>query len=115
MTVKTDIGYPVSEDMLGNYFTNLVNQVYKILPMRETKQETLPKYIWRLEAELIGCRNLLPPIKEDAYFCSLLNILQYLKDFNSECAIEQVRQLVFEAIHLCEKLKARYINLDSKG
>ena len=54
MTVNNSAGFPLSGKLLHNYFCNLVNQVYKILPMREQESKTLDKYIWRLHAELLG-------------------------------------------------------------
>lgn len=108
MSWDTSVGETLSAELIDNYFRNLVNQIYKILPMRENETESLGKYIWRLEAELIGGQNLILAIQEDAYFGSLVNILQYLSDHFSDCSVEQVKQLVFEGISLCEKLLARY-------
>lgn len=108
MNVNTSVGEPLSAVLLEHYFRNLVNQVYKILPMRENGTESLGKYIWRLEAELIGGQSLVDDLREDAYYGSLLNILQYLGDYGEHCSNEQVKQLVFEGISLCEKLSRRY-------
>lgn len=114
MKVDTSIGMPVSDRLVSNYFGTLVNQVYKILPMREAEQESLPKYIWRLEAELIGNQLLLPSVHEDPYFASLLGILHYLGECGLNCQTQKVRQLVFEAISICEKLKMRYAETEAK-
>lgn len=115
MNVDTSIGVSVSARLLANYFCTLVNQVYKILPMRETEQKSLSKYVWRLEAELLGCNELFPSVKEDSYFASLLGILHYLSESVDDCQPQKVKQLVFEAIGLCEKLKDRYAAADSEG
>lgn len=109
MNIETSVGTDISSELLANYFKTLVNQVFKILPMRELSQDSLQKYIWRLEAELIGCRDLLPCIKEDSYFASLLNILSYLSEHAQSCGVAEVRQLVFEAIGICGKLRMRYV------
>ena len=108
MSIETSLGLPVSAGLLENYFKTLVNQVYKILPMREAEMESLQKYIWRLTAELVGGTGLYPSLQEDSYYASLLNILQFLSDHTGECTVEQTKQLVFEGIHICEKLAARY-------
>ena len=76
--------------------------------MRESEVESLSKYIWRLTAEIVGGSSLYPHLKNDSYYASLLNILQYLCDHQKECSVEQTKQLVFEGIHICEKLAARY-------
>ena len=108
MSAKTSIGGELNAELLKNYFHTLVNQVYKILPMREKETESLGKYIWRLEAELIGGYGLIEEVRSDAYYGSLLNILHYLNEHGGECPVEQVKQLVFEGIGICEKLSRRY-------
>ena len=106
--METSVGETLSAGLIENYFRNLVNQIYKILPMREHETASLGKYIWRLEAELIGGQSLILAIREDAYFASLVNILQYLSEHSDSCSVDQVKQLVFEGISICEKLLARY-------
>ena len=106
--METSIGTEVSSALLRNYFEALVNQVYKILPMREHDSKTLDRYIRRLSAEIAGGAAFYPGLGEDAYYASLLNILQYLRDHCTEDSVEQARQLVFEGIRLCEKLRERY-------
>ena len=108
MNVETSIGAPVDARLLANYFRTLVNQVYKILPMRESGQQSLSKYVWRLEAELLGCNDLFPSVREDSYFASLLGILHFLSESIEDCQPQKVKQLVFEAISLCGKLRDRY-------
>lgn len=108
MKVKTSIGAEVSEALLRNYFDALVNQIYKILPMREHESKTLDRYVRRLCAEIIGGFELYPHLGEDSYYASLLNILQYLRTHGMESSVDQTRQLVFEGIHICEKLRERY-------
>jgi hypothetical protein len=108
--METGAGSPMNRKLLHNYFCNLVNQVYKILPMREQESKTLERYIWRLSAEITGGAALCEALGEDSYYMSLLNILQYLKDHCMEDSVEQTKQLVFEGIGLCEKLRNRYVN-----
>lgn len=108
MTIETSAGASLSAGLMRNYFRNLVNQIYKILPMRENETVSLGKYIWRLEAELVGGQSLIESVRSDAYYGSLVNILQYLSDHAHECSVEQVKQLVFEGISICEKLQTRY-------
>ena len=93
MIFETSAGTALSERLMGNYFRNLVNQIYKILPMRENGIPSLGKYIWRLEAELIGEQSLVDALREDAYFGSLVGILQYLSEHMQECSVDQVKQL----------------------
>ena len=45
MMVNTTADAQLSSELVFNYFKNLVNQFFKILPMRESEEESLPIYI----------------------------------------------------------------------
>lgn len=97
-------------ELLDNYLKNLVNQFFKILPMREDEEETLVVYIRSLQSELLGFKELVDYLKSDSLYVTLLSILQYMID-NPECPVDDVRREVFRAISICNKLRYRY----SKG
>ena len=107
MMVNTSAGVPVNSELLHNYFKTLVNRFFKILPIRETEEASLPLYMQGLQRELLGCENLIPELCKDSVYLSLLGILQYLID-NPECTVREVKREVFNAISLCNKLKAVY-------
>ena len=97
----------VDAEVLHNYFRNLVNHFFKILPIREQNEESLTTYMQSLQAELLGCKGLVSAIQNDASYLTLLSILQYLID-NPECTVREVKREVFRAISICNKLKAQY-------
>lgn len=105
--VNTVIGTSVSPTLLENYFHNLVNRFFKILPMRENNEESLATYMLGLQAELMGCESFIPEMHENSMYLSLLSILQYLID-NPECTIKETKREVFGAISLCDKLMSVY-------
>ena len=107
MMVETTAGVPVDSELLHNYFRNLVNHFFKILPIREQNEESLTTYMQSLQAELLGCKGLVSAIQNDALYLALLSILQYLID-NPECTVREVKREVFRAISICNKLKAQY-------
>lgn len=107
MTIKTTAGEPLSEKLLHNYFKSLVDHFFKILPMREDGEESLPTYIRSLQIELIGCKDFIPELQDDADYLTLLGLLQYMAD-NPDCSVREVRREVFHAISICNKLKAVY-------
>ena len=100
-------GDNLSPQLLHNYFKTLVNQFFKILPIREQNEESLTTYMQSLQAELLGCKGLVSAIQNDASYLTLLSILQYLID-NPECTVREVKREVFRAISICNKLKAQY-------
>ena len=107
MMVETTAGMPIDAEVLHNYFRNLVNHFFKILPIREQNEESLTIYRQSLQAELLGCKGLVSAIQNDASYLTLLSILQYLID-NPECTVREVKREVFRAISICNKLKAQY-------
>lgn len=107
MTIQTTAGIPMNATMLSGYMRSLVNRFFKILPIKESGEDSLETYMRSLQSELLGCKELIVAIHEDCEFVSLLNILQYLID-NPECSLVIVRREVFRAISICNKLKAKY-------
>jgi hypothetical protein len=97
--------------LLTNYFRNLVNSFFKILPIKETEPETLVTYMESLQVELSGCKSLVPDMATCPQYLSLLSILQYLIDF-PECEKREVKREVFKAISLCNKLQALYLTVE---
>ncbi len=108
--ILTSVGEPITSNLLRNYFRNLVNQFFKILPMREKEEESLYIYMKSLQSELLGCKELLPDIRENSLYLTLLAILQYLID-NTDCSVAEVKREVFRAISICNKLKSIYANM----
>ena len=109
MSIQTTAGTPISNELMSNYLHTLVNRLFKILPIREQNDASLPVYVQSLQVELLGCQNLITTFKNDAVFLTLLSILQYLID-NPDCSVRTVRREVFHAISLCNKLKANYLD-----
>ena len=99
----------LSDRLVGNYFSNLVDLFFKILPLWENREKTLPIYMETLLDELIGCKDLVYASSDDALFLSLLSTLQYLIG-HPDLPAEKVKRHVFKAISICNKLAARYSN-----
>lgn len=100
----------VDEKLVKNYFTRLVNSIFKILPMKESGESTLPIYLKSLQSEITGLASVVEVAKDDAMILQLVSILQYQAD-NPDCPVEETRREVFKAIAVCNKLKGQY----SKG
>lgn len=114
MMIETVAGEPLSRELLKNYFVYLVNQFFKILPMREQNEETLPSYIDSLCSELFGAKSLIPELCNDPLFLTLLSILQYLIS-NPCCSVRKVKREVFHAISVCYKLSAKYAETEGEN
>jgi len=108
------IGAKMDAKVLYQYLRNLVNRFFKILPIRESGEESLVEYMRSLQLELIGCSELVIVIHWDPDYVTLLSILQYLID-NPDAPVPVYKREVFKAITICNKLKARYAALTKEG
>lgn len=104
---KTIYGDVFEDRLMENYFSTLVNNFFKILPMWENEESSLQTYIKSLQIELAGGDHLIADLRETSSYASLLFILQFFID-NPDAPIEDVRREVFKAIGLCKKLKRAY-------
>ena len=108
MMIETTANVAMDAKVLSNYFRTLVNQFFKILPIKESGEGSLDTYMRSLQSELLGCKELICAIHEDSLFLSLIAILQGLID-NPEWPVHDVKREVFRAISICNKLKSRYV------
>lgn len=107
MTGRTVYGTGVDSRALDNYFAKLVDLLFKILPMRECEEESLPVYLKSLLCELTGFSALFEAIEFDAGLLTILGILQFLIE-EPECTVPVVRREVFQMISICNRLRSRY-------
>lgn len=97
-------------ESLRKYMRGLVDRFFKILPLWEDHEESLPTYLESLQLELIGFNGLMKALNDDSDFVALLAILQYLID-HPDTNIRTVKREVFRAISICNKLKAKHCNM----
>lgn len=100
------IGNNIHSEVLKNYLDTLVNNFFKILPIKENEEATLDEYMKSLQLELVGCNSLFKNTNYDSALLSLISILQYL--IEHDCDVIVVRREVFKAISICKKLKRKY-------
>ena len=93
----------IEPHLLRGYYKRLVNQFFKILPIREREEASLGVYMRSLRAEMLGCQSLAAYLNEDGAYMTLLAILQYLID-RPDCPVQDVKREVFKAIRLCDAL-----------
>lgn len=96
-----------SHKALGLYLDGLVNQFFKILPMREEEEPSLLIYVESLQMELSGCSHFLERVGYDPQFISLLAILQSFLDC-PHAPVSVYKREVFKGISICNKLKQKY-------
>lgn len=104
--MNTINGYDIPAEMVGNYLSGLVNQFFKILPIKESGEPSLNEFMRSLQVELIGHKDLMAYLSNDAMYMTLLSILQYMID--NDCDTPVVKREVFKAISICKKLRKKY-------
>ena len=103
MMSKYDI--EINDVMLKNKFNALVNQFYKILPIKESGEPSLLQYMKSLQREMLGCKSLILALENDAQYLTLLSILQYMIDH--DCDVATVKSDVFKAIGIIKRMQAK--------
>ena len=106
MMIQTTVGVPMDATVLNNYLRTLVNLFFKILPIWESGESSLDTYMRSLQAELLGCKELVEAIHEDPMFLYLID--------TPSCPTPVVKREVFKAISICNKLKAKYAVLNKE-
>ena len=105
--MKTRYGTEFSRKMKKSRVDELINQFYKILPMKENNAATLSQYISTLLRELLGMNELMLEWQEDGQFITLCGILQYFLD-HPDCGTDVVRSDVFKSINMIKRLQKKY-------
>ena len=104
--MMTSCNIPVSNEMHVKKLAALVNQFYKILPIKESGEPSLGAYLKSLQREMLGYKSLILALDNDAQYLSLLAIIQYMID--NDCEVATVKSDVFKAINILKKMQARF-------
>lgn len=105
--MRTKYGTDFSRKTTKSRVDELINQFYKILPMKESGSATLSQYIRSLLREILGMKELMEEWHEDGRIITLCGILQYMLD-NPDCDVTVVRSDVFKAINMIKLLQKKY-------
>jgi len=93
------------ENTVEQNITRLINQIYKLLPLREEKSEWQKPLSTALE-ELYGMDTILVNCHEK--FFSLLCKLEGLYELTAEEDFSLYRRTIFECLSLLQEIKETY-------
>jgi hypothetical protein len=112
--LHTESGSGIRAEIIADYFHNLVNMFFKILPMKEKCEQSMDVYMQSMLSEMLGGQHLVTEFHDDAMFASLLFILQSLID-NPDWSSRRVKREVFRAISICNKMSSRFREVGADG
>lgn len=97
----TKYGSVVSDDIIKENNLRLVNQLYKLIPMKENDED------WQkqLDTVLIEVAGLNEILIFDSHFLQVLSILEGIK-LRPDIAFSAYRRAVFKAISLLSRISA---------
>lgn len=105
--MKTTYGREISNASMADYFQQLTGDVYKLLPIFESKQfGELTICIEALLIELNSSNRLL--MLDDVDFIKLITNIEPLIDISDH---ERFRRQVFKCTNLCQKMLRRYVGM----
>lgn len=97
----------IPNNLMLHYFERTVGKLYKVLPLKESGEETIHEYLDGLQSELLGV-ELLEELSNQPYYVSILGIVSYLAAHIDSCSTKKVKRDIFRAIDLCKKLQGVY-------
>lgn len=100
LETKYDIVF--SREVIDKNITRLINQLWKLIPMRENEEDWV-KQLDTVLLEIIGLKEIF---LSNPLFLQLIAKLEGLK--SSENSFSLYRKTVFETINLLQELKKNY-------
>lgn len=98
--METKYGYEISQEVITQNMTRLVNQLWKIIPMRENNED----WARQLETVKLEVAGLNEIFVQDPRFLQLLSKLEGLQ-IEQDIEFPVYRKTVFEAISLLQECK----------
>jgi hypothetical protein len=102
--MKTKYG-TIPDQVIISSLERLTGKVYKILPMREEKCNTLDEYVSNLLRELVNTEQLINNLQFEGELLSLIGTLEGLAD--NEIDISVCRSDVFKSMDIIKKMVGR--------
>lgn len=93
----------INSNIVAQRFQSLINQIYKLLPVRQEKSDW-EKPLKTIMEQLAGMQRMLNCSDSEMYFV-LLNKLEGLYSLTSEQCFIDYRRTIFECLNLMGTLK----------
>ena len=101
MRIKYDIN--ISQAIIKNDIKRIINQIYKLLPMREQKNDWI-KPLQTIIQQLVGMKRLFLDFYQEQFFI-LLCKLEGLMELKEEKNFSLYRRTIFECLSLLGEIK----------
>ena len=95
--------FNIESHVIAQKFQNLINQIYKLLPVREQNGDW-QKPLQTILEELSGIQNLLQ-CGDSEVFLTLINKLEGLHSLKDNSLFFCYRRIIFECLNLMNVLK----------
>ena len=96
-------GINIDNNVIEKRFQNLINQTYKLLPIREQGADW-QKALQTIIEELVGIQRILGCGNSKTYFV-LLSKMEGLYSLNKEENFSCYRRIIFECLNLMNEIK----------
>lgn len=95
--------FDINDNIILDRLKNLINQVYKLLPIRE-EQSDWQKPLETIIEELVGINRLMN-LNYQSFFFPLISKLEGLYELTQEKDFQCYRRTIFECLSLMNELK----------
>ena len=93
----------VQNEVCYNFFTRLVDKLFKIIPLKESKSNTVDSYIQDLIYELLGNNAIFEMTECNPKILDIICVLESVKNENMKHS--EYRRNIFKCITIAEQLK----------
>lgn len=92
----------MKDETTNLFLKTMIGATYKILPMHDNEDITLPQHLDSLYIQLVGGSEFYPELKYNQRYYSIINIVQYFR--NHEYDKKTCKREVLKCTNLLEKL-----------
>lgn len=90
--------------MVNDFLNNIIGSIYKVLPLKEEKNDYLSDYIDGLLIQLKGASFTYPVLSSNSKYISVINSIQYF--YNNDFTDIQCKREVFKCIDYINKIQS---------
>lgn len=89
--------------MVNDFLDNMIGSIYKILPLKESKNLHLSEYLDGILIQLSGAMSTYPQLSSNVNYIAIVNSIQYFS--TNDFTERQCKREVFKCINNIKKIQ----------
>lgn len=92
--------------MISKFLMDMTGKVYKILPLKESDNVGLKRYLDSVAIQFIGAADTFEVLKTDQRYVEVINTISFFR--HNDFTVDQCRREVFKTIETLKKIAKAY-------